>query len=414
MSEACSCTPTVSDLKPYAEALELLLAHAKPVSGTEEVPLNEALGRVLAEPVISRISVPAWDNSAMDGYALRSSDVSAEGARLRVSQRIPAGIAPEPLEAGTAARIFTGAPVPEGADTVIMQELCTADGDYVVFNRVPDVDSNIRRAGEDILEGAAIIEAGIRLQPQHLGLAASVGVASLRVYRPLKVAVFASGDELLMPGDELVPGKIFNSNLFSATGLLQALGCEILDLGVVEDTLEATKQALSEAAVNADLVLASGGVSVGEEDHVKPAVEALGELNMWKLAIRPGKPLAFGHIGNTPFIGTPGNPVALFVTFLLFARPFILKRMGVADCLPKSIEVTAGFEWNRPDKRREFHRARLVRSEDGSNQLIVHPSRSSGVLSSVTWADGLVVIPEGQKIKPGDKVEYLGFSELVT
>ena len=236
----------------------------------------------------------------------------------------------------------------------------------------------------------------------------------LKVYRPLKVAVFASGDELLMPGDELEPGKIFNSNLFSATGLLQALGCEIVDMGVVEDTLKATKQALSEDAAKADLVLASGGVSVGEEDHVKPAVEELGTLNMWKLAIRPGKPLAFGHIGDTPFIGTPGNPVALFVTFLLFARPFILKRMGVADCLPKSIEVTAGFEWNKPDKRREFHRARLVRTEDGSNQLVVHPSRSSGVLSSVTWADGLVVIPEGQKIKPGDKVEYLDFSGLVT
>ena len=414
MPDACSCTPTISDLKPYDEALDLLLTHASPVAELEEVPLNEALGRVLAEPVISRINVPAWDNSAMDGYALRASDAAEEGTRLRVSQRIPAGVAPEPLKAGTAARIFTGAPVPDGADTVIMQELCEAHGEEVVFNTVAEVDRNIRRAGEDIQEGSSIIEAGVRLQPQHLGLAASVGVAMLKVYRPLKVAVFASGDELLMPGDELEPGKIFNSNLFSATGLLQALGCEIVDLGVVEDTLEATEQALSEAAAKADLVLASGGVSVGEEDHVKPAVENLGELNMWKLAIRPGKPLAFGHIGDTPFIGTPGNPVALFVTFLLFARPFILKRMGVADCLPKSIEVAAGFEWNKPDKRREFHRARLVRTDDGSNQLVVHPSRSSGVLSSVTWADGLVVIPEGQKIKPGDKVEYLGFSELVT
>lgn len=410
----CSCTPTVAGLTSYEDALELLLCHAKPVDEVESVILNDALGRVLAEPLVSRINVPGWDNSAMDGYALRAQDLPAPGDRLPVSQRIPAGVSPQPLQAGTAARIFTGAPVPEGADTVVMQELCEADNGYVTINAELTLGSNIRRSGEDIRKGATIIEKGVRLAPQHLGLAASVGVPNLTVARRLKVAVFASGDELLMPGETLVPGKIYNSNLFSATGLLQALGCEIIDLGVVEDSLQATKEALARAAGQADLVLASGGVSVGEEDHVKPAVEALGELNMWKLAIRPGKPLAFGHIGGTPFIGTPGNPVALFVTFILFARPFILKCMGLTDHLPRSITAEAGFEWSRPDKRREFHRARLERSPEGDTRVRVHPSRSSGVLSSVTWAEGLVVIPEKRVIQPGDRVEFLPFSELVT
>lgn len=413
MTETASCTPNLVGLTPYDEALDLLLQNAHPVEEVEEVELKDALGRVLAEPVISLIDVPAWDNSAMDGYAVRAADVAHEGSRLSVSQRIPAGIEPLPLQPGTAARIFTGAPVPQGADSVIMQELCAADGEGVTFNTVATAGSNIRLAGEDIEHGSTIVPAGVRLQPQHLGLAASVGVARLTVRRRLKVAVIASGDELLMPGEALQPGKIFNSNLFSAIGLLQSLGCEVVNPGVVEDTFDATMKALTDAANAADLVLASGGVSVGEEDHVKPAVEALGELHMWKLAIRPGKPLAFGHIGSTPFIGTPGNPVALFITFILLARPFILRSMGVEACKPKSIEAVAGFEWSKPDKRREFHRARLSRAEDGSNLLVAYPSRSSAVLSSVVWADGLVVIPEGRKIMPGDKVEFLSFSELV-
>lgn len=413
MTEACSCTPTVVDLKPYDEALSLLLAQAKELTETESVPLAAALGRILAEPVVSRISVPAWDNSGMDGYALRMSDLSGEGAQLPVSQRIPAGSAAMPLQPGTTARIFTGAPVPEGADTVIMQESCCVDGDLVRFNQLPKLGANIRRAGEDIQAGSEIIPAGVRLLPQHLGLAASVGVGELSVKRRLRVAVLASGDELLMPGEPMQPGKIYNSNLFTAIGLLQSLGCEVVETGQVEDTLEATKKALTEAASKADLVLASGGVSVGEEDHVKPAVEALGSLDMWKIAIRPGKPLAFGHIGATPFIGSPGNPVALYVTFLLLARPFILKMMGASDCLPKSVRVKSGFTWAKPDKRREFHRARLQKAADGSDEVIVHPSRSSAVLSSVTWADGLVNIAEGQQIAPGDLVEYLSFAELL-
>ncbi len=411
---ACDCTPSVVDLKPYEEAVALMLGHVQPLADREEIGLHEALGRVLAAPVSSSINVPGWDNSAMDGYALRAADVPAEGTELPVSQRIPAGVAPQPLEPGTAARIFTGAPVPEGADTVVMQERTCQQEGRVIINILPKAGSNIRRAGEDIREGEAIILPGVRLMAQHLGLAASVGVASLSVYRRPRVAVLASGDELQMPGQPLQPGMIYNSNIFTVAGMLRALGCEVVDLGQVEDTLESTKRALTEAAAQSDLVIASGGVSVGEEDHVKPAVEALGSLDMWKVAIRPGKPVAFGHIGDTPFIGTPGNPVSLFVTFLLFARPFIRKLMGLNEVLPVTVQAVAGFNWSKPDKRREFHRARMEKQADGSDRVSVYPSRSSAVLSSTTWANGLVVLPENQTITEGDPVQFMPFCELMS
>ena len=295
-----------------------------------------------------------------------------------------------------------------------MQEVCEAtDGAVMIHARVA-AGSNIRRRGEDIQRGDVVVAAGTRLLPQHLGLAASVGVAELAVCRRPRVALFASGDELVMPGSPLAPGKIYNSNLFTATALLQALGCEVIDLGIVEDTLEATKEALRRGAREADLIFASGGVSVGEEDHVKPAVEALGSLDMWKIAIRPGKPVAFGHVDGTPFIGSPGNPVSLFVTFLLFVRPFLLRMQGREDWRVVAMQAKADFDWPRPDKRREFHRARLAYDEAGVARLSVHPSRSSGVLSSVTWANGLAVIPEGRVLKPGDELTFLPFNELLT
>jgi molybdopterin molybdotransferase len=408
-----SCTPTLSGLKSYEEALSLLLSQAEAVCETETVPLAAALGRVTAAPVGSLIDVPGWDYSAMDGYAVRTADVPAAGTVLPISQRIPAGTAPAPLQAGSAARIFTGAPIPAGCDTVVIQEVCAADGGQVTISAEVNSDQNIRRRGEDIAKGAVIIGAGTRLAPQHLGLAASVGVAELTVYRRLKVAVFTSGDELVNPGEPLEPGKIYNSNRFTAMALLQAQGCEVVDLGIVPDELEATVEAMRRASEQADLVLASGGVSVGEEDHVKPAVERLGSLDMWKIAIRPGKPVAFGRIGDAHFFGSPGNPVSLFVTFLLFARPFILKRQGVADVEPLRVQAVADFDWPKPDKRREFHRARLWYDADGTARLSVHPSRSSGVLSSVTWANGLVVIPEGQVISKGDRVDFLPFAEML-
>jgi molybdopterin molybdotransferase len=409
----CDCEPKPAGLRSVEEALALLLSHARPVAEVETVPLETALGRVLAAPVASAIDVPAWDNSAMDGYALRAADLTGATPRLPVSQRIAAGAAGRPLAPGTAARIFTGAPIPVGADTVVMQEACTADADHVIVNQPPKPGANVRRAGEDIRAGSEVLGAGVLLGPAQLGLAASVGVAALTVRRRLRVALFCSGDELVMPGRPLGPGQIYNSNHYTAGALLRALGCEVVELGIVEDTLEATCAALARGAAAADLVLATGGVSVGEEDHVKPAVERLGALDLWKLAIRPGKPLAFGRLGATPFIGTPGNPVSLFVTFALLARPFILALQGRADPVPVPVRAVAAFDWPKPDKRREYARARLERGPDGAAVVRVHPSRSSAVLSSVAWANGLAVLPENQVLVAGDPVDFLPFSELL-
>jgi molybdopterin molybdotransferase len=409
-----SCTPTLQGLVGYEEAVARLVESATRLGETRLVELRDALGETLAAPVLSRIDVPGWDYSAMDGYAVRAADCAAAPVSLPVAQRIPAGVQPGPLAPGSAARIFTGAPIPAGADSVIMQELCETDGDTVQTPALDESGGNIRRRGEDIRADTEVIAVGTRLRPQHIGLAAAVGVDRLSVVRRPKVALFASGDELLMPGQPLAPGKIYNSNLFTATALLQSLGCDVVDLGIVEDTLDATKRAISAGAKNCDLILASGGVSVGEEDHVKPAVEALGSLDMWKLAIRPGKPLAYGHVEGTPFIGSPGNPVSLFVTFLLFVRPFILRMQGRGDWQPMAWRVRTDFDWPRPDRRREFHRARVYRDQQGQLLVGVHPSRSSGVLSSVTWANGLVVVPENRSLVAGDEVDFLPFCELLT
>jgi molybdopterin molybdotransferase len=409
-----SCTPTLDGLVGYDEAVQRLVTSAERLAGRRQVELRDALGEILADAVVSRIDVPGWDYSAMDGYAVRAAECGTAPVTLPVSQRVPAGAVPSSLVEGTAARIFTGAPIPPGADSIVMQEACEAIDQGVTIGRVVEAGENIRRRGEDIAAGSEVIAAGTRLMPQHIGLAAAVGIDRLSVVQRPRVALFASGDELVMPGQPLPPGKIYNSNLFTATALLQALGCEVIDLGIVEDTLDATRAALAEGAGRADLVLASGGVSVGEEDHVKPAVESLGSLDMWRLAIRPGKPLAFGHIRGVPFIGSPGNPVSLFVTFLLFVRPFILCLQGRDDWRPVSWRVRADFDWPRPDRRREFHRARAYRTTDGEILASVHPSRSSGVLSSVTWANGLVVMPESRKVAAGEEIEFLPFCELLT
>lgn len=332
---------------------------------------------------------------------------------MPLSQRIPAGCSPRPLQPGTVARIFTGAPMPSGADAVVIQEACRTQGSGIVIGTDVAAGDNVRRAGEDLRRGDVVLEPGTRLGPQHLGVAASVGIERLAVYRRVRVAVFTSGSELMMPGEPLVGGKIYNSNRFTLTGLLQGLGCEMVDLGSVPDTLEATCDALRRGAASADLVLASGGVSVGEEDHVKRAVESTGHLALWRIAVRPGKPLAAGRVDGTPFIGMPGNPVSVFVSFCLFARPFILKLQGCTAVAPLSYRVAAGFDWPRPDKRREYVRARLRRDGRGEARLDVFPSRSSGVLNSVVWANGLAVIPEARPIRVGDPVEFLPFTELL-
>ena len=414
-ARACDdCERDASHPLGVEQAIDVLLAHARPVTDTEQVPVAQARNRVLAEPLTSQIDMPVWDNSAMDGYALCAADAAAHAGRLRVAQRIPAGSCGTPLAPGTAARIFTGAPLPDGADTIVMQEDCAVDRDLVQVPNDLDTGANVRRRGEDLRAGDVLLSAGTRLGPQHLGLAASVGVPDLTVKRRLRVAFVASGDELVMPGSPLAPGQIYNSNRFLFSALLEALGCTVIDLGIVEDRLEATVEALTAAADQADLVLASGGVSVGDEDHVRPAVERLGSLDLWRVAMRPGKPLAFGHINDTPFIGSPGNPVSLFVTFCLFARPFILRMQGVAgDLRPLHVPVRAGFDWPTPTKRREYLRARLDQEADGTPVAQIFSSRSSAALTSLTWANGLVIMPEGRTLTTGETISFIPFSELL-
>ena len=398
----------------FGEALVRLLADAHPVGETEAVPTWAAAGRVLATGLSSAIDVPPLDNTSMDGYAVRCADVPAGGAKLVVAQRIPAGSVGHTLAPGTAARIFTGAPLPAGADAVVMQELCALDGDVVTVNHVPQAGEWIRRRGEDIAAGNEVLAAGTRLTAAHVGVAASVGAAQLEVFRRLRVALFSTGDELAMPGEPLKPGGIYNSNRYTLRALLEGLGCVVDDLGIVPDTREATRAALRAAAAGNDLILTSGGVSVGEEDHVKPSVEAEGSLDLWKIAIKPGKPLAFGSVrrpageGAAAFIGLPGNPVSSFVTFLMLVRPFILKTQGAAVFAPQAQILCADFDY-KGDPRREFLRARM--NEMGGLELFAN--QSSGVLTSCTWADGLIENPPRQAIKRGDSVRFLPFSELL-
>jgi len=395
------------------EALAFLLAGATPVAGTEQVPTLAATGGVLAQAQYSTLTVPSVDNTSMDGYAVYAADCASGEARLPVSQRIPAGSVPQPLTRGTAARIFTGATIPQGADAVVMQEQCAQDGDAVIVKHRPQPGEWVRRVGEDIRAGSEILAAGMKLRPQDTGLAASVGIASLPLYRRLKVAVFFTGDELVMPGEPLPPGRIYNSNRYTLNGLLQLFRCEVKDYGIVPDKLEATRAVLREAAAGNDLIVTSGGVSVGEEDHIKPAVEAEGKLSMWKIAVKPGKPLAFGEVGagagrRAHFIGLPGNPVSSFVTFLIFVRPFILRCQGVARVEPLGYPLCADFDWVKPDVRREFLRVRL----NAAGGLDLFANQSSAVLTSAVWGDGFIDNPARHAIRRGDMVNFLPFSEL--
>lgn len=401
-----------------ADALRFLLAKIRPLSradDTQIIPLLNANGRILAEDQISSMNVPSMNNSQMDGYAVRVQDCISGSARLIVSQRIAAGHSSKALQPATAARIFTGAMMPEGGDAVVMQEMCDVEGETVTIRHVPRSGEWIRHTGEDIQAGSVVLREGTRLRAQELGLAASVGLATLPVVRRLRVAIFFTGDELAMPNEPLKSGAIYNSNLFILHSLLQNLGCEISDYGIVPDSLDATRKALRDAAAGNDVIITSGGVSVGEEDYIKPAVEAEGQLDLWQIAIKPGKPLAFGEInregndGKAFFLGLPGNPVSSFVTFLLFVRPFLLRLQGVAGTAPKSFTMRADFSWPKADKRNEFLRAKM--NTDGGLDLFPH--QGSAVLTSTIWGDGLIDNPPGKTIQAGDLVRFIPFSELL-
>ncbi len=401
-------------LMTVEQALEKLLAAAKAPTDIETVPLGEALGRVLAGDQSSPVNVPPADNSAMDGFALRFADTVADGeTTLAVSQRIPAGAVPEALQPGTAARIFTGAEVPPGADTVVMQEQCRWDEAQVTIAAGIKPGANIRPCGQDIEEGASVLHSGHRLKPQDLGLLASIGIANVPVFRRLKVALLCTGDELVEPGKALPPGHIYNSNRYTLAGQLAALGFECLDLGIVADNADATEQALLKAAAEADCILTSGGVSVGEEDHVKACVDKLGSLDLWRMAIKPGKPLAFGQVQGTPFIGLPGNPASVFVTFAIAARPYLLKSQGATDYLPIALPVMAGFSRPNSPKRQEYLRARLVLDEQGRACAHLAGNQSSGVLSTASTGNGFAIHRLGETINEGDMVPFLPFSELL-
>lgn len=425
MNSPATATPTTRPaLRSVDDALRELLSHVSPLAQHEVVSTFDADGRVLAADLVSPLQVPPADNSAMDGYAVRVADlVQARGGVLRVAQRIAAGSTGQALLPGTVARIFTGAPIPPGADAVVMQEDAArqdnasgASGaeEAVCFASLPTAGQHIRRAGEDVQRGSVVLARGHRLDSAALGMAASVGAAELSVSRRPRVALFSTGDELVLPGtvapEAMKPGAIYNSNRFFLRSLLQRLGCSVSDMGVVPDRFDATVAALRDAAIGHDLILTSGGVSVGEEDHVKPAVRSLGSIDLWQLAIKPGKPFAYGRVAAAHFVGLPGNPVSSFVTFLLLVRPLLLRLQGAAQVEVARDLLRADFSWPRADKRREFLRVR--RNAQGGLDLF--DNQSSGVLTSMVWGDGLVDNPPGQVITPGQMVAFVDFARLMT
>ena len=409
------------------EALGQVLAQVRVLAETESVAILDADGRFLAEALISGLQVPPQDNSSMDGYAVRIEDLPVAGVKLKVTQRIPAGHTGHALMAGEAARIFTGAPIPPGANAVVMQEDAQtlesesqlAAHSVVQVNVVPSKGQWIRRSGEDVSKGDIVLPKGTRLNPASLGLAASIGRAQVSVIRKPRVALFSTGDELVMPGEvapeNMRPGAIYNSNRFFLRALLIRSGCSVTDLGIVPDNLPDTLKVLKLAAQDHDLVMTSGGVSVGEEDHVKPAVEQLGRLNLWQISMKPGKPFAFGHLNmidsakqhGAYFMGLPGNPVSSYVTYQLLVRPFLLALQGHAHEASKSYMLQANFDFPKPDKRREF--LRVQRNSEGTLDLF--PNQSSGVLTSVVWGDGVIDNPSMQAIQHGDWVRFFPFAE---
>jgi molybdopterin molybdotransferase len=398
------------NLTPVEEAVAHLLSHATPLSATETVSLTCALDRILAEDQHVPADVPPADNSAVDGYALRLSDIQPD-TLLQISARIPAGLAPQPLIAGTTARIFTGSEVPQGADSVVMQENVVVSDAGIAIQTAVTKGQNIRRRGQDLTQGDIALTQGTRIRPQEMGLLGSMGIAYVRVMARMKVAVFSTGDELIEPGTPLAAGQIYNTNRFTLSGLLARAGCDVVICETLKDSREATRATLQQAANSADLIITSGGVSVGEEDHVRAVLETSGELSLWRMAIKPGKPLAFGAIDGTPVLGLPGNPAAVLVTFLVAGMPFIRKCQGRSSFTPIGELLPANFSVTSPSVRREFVRARKS-VQNGKVHVEAFPNQSSGVLSSACWANGLAVVPENTAIQSGDLLTYYSFEEL--
>ena len=400
-------------LMPVDEAIRHLLDQAPPPPPVQRVGLDQALARVLASDIVCPMNLPAWDNSAMDGYALRAADLPVDGGYLALAGRIAAGDGPgEPLQAGQVVRIFTGAPLPPGADTVVPQESCQVDGERVWLPSVNSGD-HVRKEGEELRRGDRLLEAGTRLRAQELGLLAGAGVPQVDVYRPLQVGLLSSGNELREPGEPLAPGQIYNSNRHSLAALLRGWGVEVHDFGVMPDQLSASRQALRLAAAECDVLITSGGVSVGEEDHLKQAIEALGSIDLWRLAIQPGKPLAFGDVAGKPWIGLPGNPSAALITALIVVRPFLFRAQGMDKVLPVPLQLPAGFDWLKRNRRRQYLRARLVADANGHLCVELHPQQSSAMLTAACWADGLAVVECEAQLHKHDKVLYLPFSDLM-
>ena len=416
-NQAVNCDSPVfnQSLLSADEALEFLLDASTATEKKESVSLDNSLSRILASDIHSTINVPGFDNSAMDGYAIALNDnqLLQKNLSFDIVDRIPAGSTGNELNKGCAARIFTGAPIPKGANTVIMQEECevSEDGTQITITRAIKLNENIRPTGNDILENDVILSSGKQIQPQDISLASSVGVAELTVYKKIKVGVFFTGDELVEPGIPLSSGQIYNSNRYALVALLEQVGCEVINLGNIEDKFSATCDALEALESQCDLIMTTGGVSVGEEDHVKPAVESLGEINLWKIRMKPGKPLAYGKVKQTPFIGLPGNPVSSFVTFCIFSLPFIKKMQGNNNYQSKIIKVKANFECKRAKPRREYARARIDHSES-TPVANLYPKQGSDVMSSIVWADGLVEIPENKTVELGELLNYYPLSEL--
>lgn len=408
------CFAFGGELMKTEEALRLLTERLEIVVEREDIDLRSAAGRILAADIVSDRAVPPHDNAAVDGYAVRFDDLGENGeTRLTLAGRIAAGTQMDrPLGRGEAIRIFTGAPMPDGADTVLMQEDCRAENGIVAIPPGIKQGANRRFAGEDVVPGARILAAGTRLRPQEIGLAASIGRISLPVYKPVRVALFSTGDEVRDTGTDLPPGCIYDANRYSVTAALEQLGCAVDDLGILPDSYQIIRDTLANAADRHDLIMTSGGVSTGEEDHVRAAIEALGKMHFWRLAIRPGRPLALGQIGSVPFIGLPGNPVAVLVTFMLFARPAILRLGGSRKTEPEMYRVRAGFPVRKKLGRREWLRVRLDRDSDGAPVAYKFPRDGAGILTSMVESDGLVELPEElTSLEPGTMVDYLPFSE---